>query len=474
MSTLTQNLDLRQAQTLIMTPQLRQAIEMLQLNNLELAELVEKELEQNPFLEKGEADSESPEPESAGEPKEITDNMEESFRQNSDFDAGTSAMGSGGSTRFEDPEFSLENRLHDEKSLRDHLTDQLHIACNDPRDRMIGALLIDRLDESGYLREDPDSLPDILGCAPERVTRLLPILKSFDPTGIFAQDLKECMALQLEEQGKLNAPMRLFIDNLNLLGSYEHDKLCELCGVNQTYLQDMLAEIKTLNPKPAGLFDHFVMQAIVPDVLMKRIPKHEGGGWRVELNQETLPRVLVNQEYFTTVLNTAVKKEDKTYLNNQMAAANWLVRALDQRAQTILKTASKIIEEQDAFFMFGVEFLKPMTLKDIAEKIEMHESTVSRVTTNKYIGTPRGLFELKYFFTTGLVGADGLTHSAESIKARIKALIDAEDPKKILSDDTIVERLEAEGIDVARRTIAKYREAMNIPSSVQRRKMKRR
>ncbi len=470
MNTINQSLDLRQTQSLIMTPQLRQAIEMLQMNNIELAELIEKEMEQNPFLEKEETSSDTPTPEQPPEPQ---DNMEQDFRTETDFDGGTSAMGSGGNLQFDSGEDGFENRMSDEKSLRDHLTDQLHIEFDDPKDRMIGALLIDRLDESGFLRDDPEHLHETLGCAPERISRLLPLLKTFDPTGIFAHDLNECFALQLEEQGKLDAPMASFIENLHLLGDYDHEKLAEICGVNNAYLQDMIAEIKTLNPRPAGLFDHFISQTAIPDVLMKKIPKHEGGGWRVELNSETLPRVLVNQEYVSIVSNSAVRKEDKTYVNNQLTAANWLIRALDQRAQTILKTASQMIEEQDAFFLFGVEFLKPMTLKDIAEKIEMHESTVSRVTTNKYIGTPRGLFELKYFFTTGLVGSDGLNHSAESIKARIKDLTDKEDPKKILSDDKLVVLLGEEGIEVARRTVAKYREALHIPSSVQRRKIKK-
>jgi RNA polymerase sigma-54 factor len=266
--------------------------------------------------------------------------------------------------------------------------------------------------------------------------------------------------------------MQTLIDHIYLLASYEAKKLQELCGVNETYFADMIAEIKTLNPKPASEFEHFVSQTLVPDVLMKKIPKHLGGGWRVELNSETLPRVLVNQEYYTTVMNSTTQSKDKTYLNNQLTAANWLVKALDQRAQTILKVAGELVEEQYAFFLYGVEFLKPMTLKDIAEKIDMHESTVSRVTTNKYIGTPRGLFELKYFFTSGLKGSDGMVHSSESIKTRIKTLIDAEEPKKILSDDKLVDLLQKEGIDVARRTVAKYREALHIPSSVQRRKMK--
>ncbi|MEC7702127.1 MAG: RNA polymerase sigma-54 factor, partial [Pseudomonadota bacterium] len=225
--------------------------------------------------------------------------------------------------------------------------------------------------------------------------------------------------------------------------------------------------------KPASDFDHFVAQTVVPDVYMRPRPKNLGGGWHVELNTATLPKVLVNQEYYTTVASKASRKDDKEFLTSQMQSANWLVRALDQRAQTILKVASEIVEQQNAFFLYGIEFLQPMNLKDIAEAIEMHESTVSRVTTNKYIGTPRGVFELKYFFSTALIGADGLVHSAEAVKSKIKTMIDDEEPDAILSDDKIVEILAKDHIDIARRTVAKYREAMNIPSSVQRRKMKK-
>ena len=265
----------------------------------------------------------------------------------------------------------------------------------------------------------------------------------------------------------------VLVDNLDMLAKHDHKKLADLCGVNETYLTDMITEIRALNPKPAALFDHLVVQTAIPDVLMKRLPKNVGGGWRVELNTETLPRVLVNNEYYTEVAKTATQKKDKEYLSTQLQNANWLVKAMDQRAQTILKVAAEIVEQQDAFFNYGIEFLKPLKLVDIAEEIDMHESTVSRVTTNKYIGTPRGIFELKYFFSTALVSDDGTAHSAEAIKARIKTLTDEEDPKKILSDDKIVDILKSEGIDIARRTVAKYREAMNIPSSVQRRKMKK-
>ncbi len=474
----TQSLDLRQSQQLVMTPQLQQAINMLQMNNLELTELVEEELEKNPLLEKDESTPEDSGSDETPERETGNDDVDEAYAQaedSTDFDAGSkmAEVGAGGNSKFEDAESSFENRMSSEKSLREHLIDQLHVRFNDNRDRMVGAMLIDRIDESGYLREDPQELAEQIGASEERIERLLEKMKGFDPTGVFAHDLAECMALQLEERGQLDGPMRTLIENLNMLGDHDFKGLAEKCGVNETYLKDMIGEIRALNPKPASEFDHLVVQTAIPDVVMKRLPKNLGGGWRVELNTDTLPRVLVNNEYYTEVAKTATQKKDKEYLSTQLQNASWLVRAMDQRAQTILKVAAEIVEQQDAFFNYGIEFLKPLKLIDISEEIDMHESTVSRVTTNKYIGTPRGIFELKYFFSTALVSEDGTAHSAESIKARIKTLTDEEDPKKILSDDKIVEILKAEGIDIARRTVAKYREAMHIGSSVQRRKQKK-
>lgn len=486
MNKISQSLDLRQSQQLVMTPQLQQAIKLLQMSNVELNEFVEEELEKNPLLEKGEQETTDNTGEDSAETPAQSDGQDEveaafessntnDDRDMSDFDPGSSAadIGSGGNIKFEDAENSFENRMSSEKTLREHLEEQLLMACSDSRDQLIGRLLIDQLDETGYIRRDHDELAKRLECSVERIEHLLQIMKGFDPTGIFAQDLAECLALQLEEKNTLDAPMRALLDNLHMLGDHDFAGLAKKCGVNDTYLKDMIEEIKALNPKPAGDFDHLVVQTAIPDVLMKRLPTHLGGGWRVELNAETLPRVLVNQEYHTKVSSGAAKKEDREYITTQLNNANWLIRAMDQRAQTILKVASEIIEQQDAFFNFGIEFLKPLKLADIASEIEMHESTVSRVTTGKYIGTPRGIFELKYFFSTALTSASGVSHSAESIKARIKTLTDEEDPKKILSDDKIVELLKAEGIDLARRTVAKYREAMNIGSSVQRRKQKK-
>lgn len=471
-----QNLDLRQSQQLVMTPQLQQAIKLLQLSNVELSELVEEELANNPLLEKDERETDNTsEDTQANDGKDEIDEAFETSNTNDDFDPGSSMadIGAGGNAKFEDIENSFENRMSADKTLREHLLEQLHLAFDDNRDHMVGAMLIDRLDETGYLREDPAELAETLGASKERIDKLLGKMKGFDPTGIFARDLSDCMALQLEERGQLDKPMRSLLENLNMLADHDFKALAEKCGVNETYLQDMIGDIRALNPKPAAEFDHLVVQTAIPDVLMKRLPKNLGGGWRVELNSETLPRVLVNNEYYTEVAKSATQKKDKEYLTTQLQNANWLVRAMDQRAQTILKVAGEIVEQQDAFFNYGIEFLKPLKLSDIAEEIEMHESTVSRVTTNKYIGTPRGIFELKYFFSTALVSEDGAAHSAEAIKARIKTLIDEENPKKILSDDKIVEMLKEEGIDLARRTVAKYREAMHIGSSVQRRKQKK-
>lgn len=480
-NTVSQKLDLRQSQNLVMTPQLQQAIKLLQLNNMELNELVEKELAENPLLEKKEDEPDNNEDYQAGE--DSKDEVQEEFDQawtgnegeSKDFDKGSDManIGAGGNKNFEDIENSFENTMSKPDTLREHLLEQLGCTLDDPRDLMIGGLLIDQLDESGYLRADTQELSMRLGCSEERLEKLLNILKNFDPTGIFASGLNECLALQLDELGQLDPPMQKLLDHLDLLAKHQKEELLEICGVNETYLEDMIAEIKRLNPKPAADFDHIVVQTAVPDVMMKRLPKNLGGGWRVELNTDTLPKVLVNQEYYTQVAQHAKDKKDREYLITQLNSANFLVRALDQRAQTILKVASEIVEQQDAFFNYGIEFLKPLTLKDIAEEIDMHESTVSRVTTNKYIGTPRGLFELKYFFSTAIAGSGGMAHSAEAVKARIKALIDAEDPKKILSDDKIVTILKGEGIALARRTVAKYREMMHIPSSVERRRIKK-
>ncbi len=490
---LTQRLELRQSQNLVMTPQLQQAIKLLQLSNIELAEYVEGELESNPLLEseeRRESEEESPISEDEAEPAEqdsasltASDQLPEDSEAPLDadlqdlYDDGpsdgafgglTGAAGTGGAVP-EDGE-RLDQRLGEEKTLRQHLLEQLVVELTDAADRLIGLHLIDLLDESGYVTGTLAELATALGCPEERVEAVLKVLQGFDPTGIFARNLSECLALQLAERDRLDPAMQTLLDHLELLARRELPKLMKLCGVDAEDMTEMVAEIRELDPKPAQAFDHDAAEPVIPDILMLPRPN---GAWRIELNPDTLPRVLVNRGYHATVRARTHSREDRDYLAERLQQANWLVKALHQRATTILKVATEIVRQQSAFFHQGVEHLRPLTLRDIAEQVKLHESTVSRVTSSKYIATPRGTFELKYFFTAAISGIGGEDHSAESVRHRIRSLIDQESADKILSDDTIVTILQREGIDIARRTVAKYREALRIPSSVQRRREKR-
>ena len=335
---------------------------------------------------------------------------------------------------------------------------------------MIGQYLIDLVDEAGYLSGDLGLVGEKLGAADADVDAVLAILQGFDPPGVCARTLTECLAIQLKERDRFDPAMAALVANLDLLAKRELAALRRICGVSEEDLTDMIAEIRQLNPKPGLAFGSTLVQPIVPDVFVRTGPD---GGFLVELNSDTLPKVLVNQHYHAQVAKTAKNEKDKSYLADCLQTATWLIRALDQRAKTILKVATEIVRQQDAFFAHGVQHLRPLNLKTIADAIAMHESTVSRVTANKYMATSRGIFELKYFFTSSIAAADGgEAHSAEAVRHRIKQLIDAEHPEHVLSDDTIVEKLREAGIDIARRTVAKYREAMRIPSSVQRRREK--
>jgi len=299
---------------------------------------------------------------------------------------------------------------------------------------------------------------------------VLAILQGFDPPGVCARNLTECLAIQLKERDRFDPAMQTLVEHLDLLAKRDLAALRKVCDVSEDDLSDMIAEIRHLNPKPGLAFGSTLVQPIVPDVFVRVA---QDGGWLVELNSDTLPKVLVNQSYYTTVSKTAKNDGEKSYLAECLQTATWLMRALDQRAKTILKVSTEIVRQQDAFFAHGVQFLRPLNLKTVADAISMHESTVSRVTANKYMATSRGIFELKYFFTSSIAASDGgEAHSAEAVRHRIKQLIDAESAQDVLSDDTIVERLREAGIDIARRTVAKYREAMRIPSSVQRRREK--
>jgi RNA polymerase sigma-54 factor len=477
-----------------MTPQLMQAIKLLQLSNLDLAAYVESELEKNPLLERGSEDADAPAA-SEGEPQQKTESewSSEGGARGEEFEppeGTTSDPDDGGESRHAGPDnmpaqsewasvgagarpdadYNLEAFVSAEVTLVDHLAEQLALAVVDPVRRMIGRHLIDLVDEAGYLTDNLAEAAEKLGAPLAEVEAVLGILQGFDPPGVCARNLTECIAIQLRERDRFDPAMQTLVEHLDLLAKRDLAALRKVCNVSEDDLNDMIAEIRHLNPKPGLAFGSTLVQPIVPDVFVHQGPD---GGYIVELNSDTLPKVLLNQSYYAEVAGTARNDKDKTYLADCLQTATWLVRALDQRAKTILKVAKEIVRQQDAFFAHGVQHLRPLNLKTVADAIEMHESTVSRVTANKYMATNRGIFELKYFFTSAIASADGgEAHSAEAVRHRIKQLIDAESPQDVLSDDTIVERLRAAGIDIARRTVAKYREAMRIPSSVQRRREK--
>ena len=519
---LTQRLEFRQSQSLVMTPQLMQAIKLLQLSNLDLSTFVEEELERNPLLERA---SDGPEPPVAGEQTaeraefseadagpgddfaESGTNSGEGFEASQEDwmsrdlgsrteieqtldtgldnvfseepaeaaarnaqDAPPSTYTEWGGGASNDEDYNLEAFVAAETTLADHLAEQAAVVFTTPAQRMIGQYLIDLVDEAGYLPADLGQATERLGATPADVEAVLQELQTFDPPGICARNLSECLAIQLRELDRYDPAMQALVEHLDLLAKRDFAALRKLCGIDDEDLVDMIGEIRRLDPKPGLKFGTTRTQTMVPDVYVRPGPD---GGWLVELNSDTLPRVLVNQVYYAELSKTIRKDGDKSYFTDCLQNATWLVRALDQRARTILKVATEIVRQQDGFFTHGVAHLRPLNLKAVADAIQMHESTVSRVTANKYMATNRGTFELKYFFTASIASADGgEAHSAEAVRHHIKQLIDAEDPAAILSDDTIVERLRAAGIDIARRTVAKYREAMRIPSSVQRRRDK--
>jgi RNA polymerase sigma-54 factor len=502
---LTQKLLLRQTQALVMTPQLMQAIKLLQLSHLDLAAYVDGELERNPLLERPVEDDSIrndgepvAEASSAGEEDSArTDWMDDRLESRQSIEArldtdlnnifpddgavgpmsksesqpGTysewSAVGAGART---DGEYNLEAFATAETTLGGYLAEQVSMTYTDPIERMIARYLVDLVDDAGYIPGDLADAADRLGASPAQIETVLVKLQTFDPPGICARNLTECLAIQLRELDRLDPAMEALLGHLELVAKRDFSALRKICGVDEEDLVEMIGEIKRLNPKPGLAFSSVLVQPIVPDVFVR---KGADGGWLVELNHDTLPRVLVNQTYYAKVSKTAKKDTDKSYLAECLQTATWLVRALDQRAKTILKVASEIVRQQDAFFTHGVQYLRPLNLKTIADAIEMHESTVSRVTANKYIATARGTFEMKFFFTSAIAAADGgEAHSAEAVRHRIKQLVDAESAQDVLSDDAIVEQLRDAGINIARRTVAKYREAMRIPSSVQRRRDK--
>ncbi|MEJ2815612.1 RNA polymerase factor sigma-54 [Caulobacter sp. CCG-8] len=490
-------LELRQGQGLVITPQLQQAIKLLQLSNLELDAFVEAELERNPLLARDDGPAETER--AAEEPAErATENLGldavSDSAASSQMDAtpddvspgeratgdGTEAgaeqaggqidwsrAGGGGSFEGDD---NYEGALSRAPTLVEHLTEQLAVAGLSAARNAVAAVLIDAVDEAGYLRADLLEVAERLGCGLAFVEEVLTVLQGFEPAGVMARDVRECLALQLKDVNRYDPCMAALLDNLDLLARRDMNALRKVCGVDDEDLREMVAEIRALTPRPGAAFHSDPPQTLVPDVHVRETP---GGLWHVELNTDTLPRVLVDQRYHARVSKGARTDQEKTFVSDSFATANWLVKSLDQRAKTILKVSSEIVRQQDGFLAYGVEHLRPLNLKTVADAIGMHESTVSRVTSNKYIATPRGVFELKYFFTSAIQSSEGgEAHSAASVRHKIKGLVEAEKTEAdVHSDDRIVEILKEAGVDIARRTVAKYREALRIPSSVERRRL---
>jgi RNA polymerase sigma-54 factor len=480
-------LEMRQGQALVMTPQLQQAIKLLQLSNVELTEFVEAELERNPLLEREETQTEAPKASDGGDAQALdfdsgvapieaaldvsVADMAPDLSQAELTEAGAAPLtdwSKASSGKSFDDLPGLEETLTHDLTLGEHLDAQLTEAGLSAVERMIGGVLIDLVDDWGYMRGDIREIAARIGASERQVAHVLSVMQGFEPTGVMARDIPECLALQLKDRGRFDPAMEKLLAHLDVLAKGHIDRLQTLCGVDREDLADMIAEIRALTPKPGAGFGGGTAQTVAPDVYVKAAPD---GSWLVELNTDTMPRVLMNQRYYATVSKSAVREEDKQFLSECAANASWLVKSLDQRARTILKVAREIVRQQDGFFVNGVSQLRPLNLKTVAAAIEMHESTVSRVTSNKYLSCARGVFELKYFFTASINAADGgEAHSAEAVRYQIKGLVDQETPEDILSDDRIVEILMERGIDIARRTVAKYRESLRIPSSVERKR----
>lgn len=476
------SLSIRQSQQLVLTPQLRQAIQLLQLSNLELESFVAEELSKNPLLEsRSDEGEEQPAGDFASEefdgdeaPEEPgaddlimgqadddrpldVDWQAEALETDSFADAVTSGRG--------EEAFDFDRLEYSAASLAEHLIDQLHGASGELGD--LARIIAETLDETGYLTVPLDEIAEVTGAPLARAEAALALIQGLDPPGVGARSLAECLALQAKAADRYDPAMARLIDNLELLSKGRTQDLMRICGVDNEDLADMVGELRAYDPKPGCRFSGSGAAEVTPDVFVR--PTR--AGFLVELNQQTLPRLLVNRRYYQELKSGPQDKASRAWLSECLQSANWLVKALDQRARTIVKTVSEIVKRQQGFFERGVLAMKPMTLREVADAIGMHESTVSRVTSNKYLLCDRGLYELKYFFGSGVGSAQGEGAAGLAVKAGIKELIDAE--TEILSDDALAGLLRQRGFAVARRTVVKYRESMGIGSSIQRRRQRR-
>ena len=475
---ISQNLKLKQSQSLVMTPQLQQAIKLLQLTNLELTDLVEKEIEENPFLE----NETSNENEIKTDEDNVTKNIDESFKDgeaisdepyNHDYenrwDSDTLVTNTKNySNDLNDPGAIIERTQSDKISLKNILSEQAHLEFQNEEEKEIAEILIDYIDPSGLILEGLDEISKFSGYPIDVIKKILFRMQKFEPSGVFARNIKECLKLQLKNSESLNKTNELLINNLELLGNGNLKQLQKITGLSDENLKREIRLIRSLNPKPGTLYEDHNYNIAHPDVIVSKNKDQ----WNVELNNSTLPKVCVNEDYVKEIESLKSNNSDKKYISESLNSARWLIKAIEQRNLTTLKISSEIISQQRDFFEKGKKFLKPMILKDVAKKINMHESTVSRVTSEKLMMTPLGMFEMKIFFSASINSVNnGESHSAESVRESLKKIISGEPLENPLSDEMLVSKLKVEGINLARRTVAKYRELLNIPASSVRRKI---
>lgn len=466
-----------------MTPQLQQAIRLLQLSTLELKTEIRQTFESNPMLEALDdvMTDELPEPSEDGDvpasDSEAETDTSPSSEDLADVDVDWDSAGEplSGYSESADPDFEpYEAARASEESLRDHLQWQLRLSSLGPVDRLIAMALVDSIDEDGYLRESIESIQTSLeaDCHADvdEVLAVLHLVQRFDPPGVGARDLRECLLLQLEqmppETPGLATAQRVTRDHLDLLAQRDFARIGRATGFTAEELEQAAHLVQSLNPRPGSKIGSPSADAILPDVLVFR----SGGNWRVELNPEIVPRLRINP-YYAALIKRSDHSADNTYLRSQLQEARWFIKSLKSRNETLLRVASAIVERQSAFLEHGDEAMRPLILKDIAEALSMHESTISRVTTTKYMMTPRGVYEFKHFFSSHVGTADGGACSATAIRAMIKKLIGEEDGRHPLSDAALASILKDKGINVARRTVAKYREALSIPPSSERKRL---
>lgn len=483
-----------------MTPQLQQAIKLLQLSTLDLQQEIQSALDSNPMLEIGdEADDEAAAAVTAADlaaplnghdslaeqsapevgemqdlPAEWRDDIPEDLPVDTRWDDVYQTTSSGSASSGEDGDFDFDARNSAAESLQDHLQWQLNLTRMSESDRAIATAIVDAIDNDGRLTISPEEIlegmPAEAGIELDEVMAVLHRIQQFDPPGVGGRDLRECLLIQLQQMAPDTAWLReakLVIDkHIQLLGTRDYAQLMRRARLRENELREVLKLIQTLNPNPGAVIAASAAEYVVPDVFVRKIR----GRWTVELNPDIAPKLRINADY-AALVRRADSGSDKSYLRDNLQEARWFLKSLQSRNETLLKVASKIVEYQRGFFEYGEEAMKPLVLHDIAEAVGMHESTISRVTTQKYMHTPRGIFELKYFFSSHVATDSGGECSSTAIRALIKKLIAAENPRKPLSDSRITELLAEQGIVVARRTIAKYREAMQIPPSNERKRL---